>query len=262
VWNANRKKFLESVRPFLPPVCFDVYRRLWKGHSSWAGDHSQEVEFELPVRGLFDLFPGIEFTPIQVMPQQVIESDLWALPLRELLIISAITIHLNPRFVFEFGTFTGRTTLAIAMNSASDTKILTLDIDPSMRSSHEHGLGSGMREFPLGEAFYHTDYETKIKQLTGESRTFDYTPYYGTMDFVFIDADHTYEFVRKDSANAMKLLSTQGCIIWDDYLFNPEHPECAGVARYLREILPSGRVFSIEGTRLAILVGGPVEAFL
>lgn len=259
MWNVNRKKLVDLIRLLLPPLCFDVYRCLCQDRASETVDLSQSVTSDLPVRTLLDLFPGIELTPVQVTHQQAMESDEWALPLRELLVICAITRHLNPGLVFEFGTFTGRTTLGIAMNSAPDTRILTLDIDPLMRSSHEHGLGSGIREFPLGEAFRHTNYEAKIEQLTGDSRTFDYTTYEGSIDLVFIDADHTYEFVRSDSLNAMKLLSSRGCIVWDDYLFKPEHPECAGVACYLTEILPSGRVFSIEGTRLAILTEGPVE---
>ena len=188
------------------------------------------------------------------------QSDEWSLPLRELLVIAAVGGHLKPSHVFEFGTFTGLTTLAIAMNTPPDAMIFTLDIDPAARSTHKHGTGSGMREFPLGEAFTETEHAIKIRQLTGDSRTFDYTLFHGAMDLVFIDADHTYEFVRTDSTNAMKMLSPKGCIIWDDYLFKPEHPECAGVSRYLREILPCRRVFSIEGTRLAILTGGPVES--
>ncbi len=39
-----------------------------------------------------------------------------------------------------------------------------------------------------------------------------------TFDFIFIDADHTYEQVLKDFVNSMKILNTDGlCVLHDTY---------------------------------------------
>ena len=52
---------------------------------------------------------------------------------------------------------------------------------------------------------------------------FDFSAYKGKMDFVFIDGDHHYESVLKDSATAFELLKDDHSIIaWHDYTNGPE----------------------------------------
>ncbi len=79
------------------------------------------------------------------------------------------------------------------------------------------------------------------------------------MDFVFIDASHTYEYVLSDSRAALKLLRRGGgtkVILWHDY------GEWEGVTRALDELAAGEPTFRglrrIAGTSLACLVmGGP-----
>lgn len=44
----------------------------------------------------------------------------------------------------------------------------------------------------IGEAFKGTSENSKITQLYGDSREFDFSPWYGQCDFVWIDACHDY----------------------------------------------------------------------
>ena len=152
----------------------------------------------------------------------------------------------------------GSSTLVMAMNTPSETEIVTLDLDPSERDTHKHGLGiGGFPEFTVGSFYQATPFAKKIHQLFGNSLTFDYSPFYGSIDLVLIDADHTYDFVKVDTENAFKLLRPGGMIIWDDYIWNERHPECVGVAQCLHELQESRRVFQIAGTRFAIYVDSP-----
>jgi hypothetical protein len=72
------------------------------------------------------------------------------------------------------------------------------------------------------------------------------------MDFVFIDASHTFEYVINDSLVALKLLrESGGTIVWHDY------GRWDGVTAALHELRsrePAFRdVVQVAGTTLAVL---------
>lgn len=48
----------------------------------------------------------------------------------------------------------------------------------------------------VGEEFRGCPEESKITKLVGDSRTFDYSPWNDTCDFVWVDACHDYAFVE------------------------------------------------------------------
>jgi predicted O-methyltransferase YrrM len=153
--------------------------------------------------------------------------------------------YLKPARVFEFGTNRGRTTRLIAERTPQETQIFTLDLPPEVLRQ-----AASFRRMPIdrpGEAFQGLPVAAKITQLLGDSRTFDYRPYYGTMDFIFIDANHTYEGVASDTAHAFRMLRPGGTIIWDDY-----HPAWPGVMRCVEELAASElEIAHVAGTRFA-----------
>jgi predicted O-methyltransferase YrrM len=216
-----------------------------------AGPYSH-IRFNLPVRTLDDLFPGIRAMPIQMAAAQIQQRDTWPLPVLELLNLGAICQHLQPRRIFEIGTYRGAGTLTLALNTPPDTEIWTLDLPPPDRATHQHGQGVGIPEFPIGELFTSTPSAAKIHQLYGDSQRFDPGPWAGTMDLVVVDADHIYDYVRSDSQLALKLLRPGGLVLWDDYLWLPQAPECGGVTRYLDELGQSLPCVQLAETRLAL----------
>ncbi len=68
------------------------------------------------------------------------------------------------------------------------------------------------------------------------------------MDFVYVDGAHTYDFVKSDSANALRLLSPTGTIAWDDYTTG------TGVYEHILEIAASSDrpIYHVFGTRMAL----------
>ena len=177
------------------------------------------------------------------------------LPHKEQLAIGAICREIEPDKVFEIGTYKGSTTLIFALNTPSKTKITTLDLDPLKRETHLYGTGiDSLDSLDVGSAFKGTIYEKKILQLYGDSTTFDFGPYNRKMDLVYIDADHTYGYVKNDTRNALSLIKKGGVIVWDDYVYNDKHPECSGVTRCLNELSQSHKCYQLAGTRLAIHV--------
>lgn len=207
-----------------------------------------EAQFTLPMHTLTDLFPSIEQQMLAVPATFAQPRHLWASPLAELLHLAAICRYLQPRRIFEIGTFTGMATLIMALNTPADTEIWTLDLDPAVIAA-----SPGFPTFTPGEAFHGTPAAHKIQQLAGDTRTFDYAPYSGQMDLVFIDAVHLYEYVAQDTANALRMLTASGALVWDDYRWSAATPECAGVTRCVHEFHTQHRpCVQLQGTRLAV----------
>lgn len=175
---------------------------------------------------------------------------------RELVTICRLVRDCAPVELFELGTFDGRTTINLATNSPSTARVHTLDLPrESLGSSaapiHAHEVRYANKA-KSGARYKGADVEAKIEQLYGDSGTFDFSPYYDRMDFVFVDASHAYEYVVNDSLHAIRMLrSGHGIILWHDY------SRWDGVTRALNELRRLDSRFAglswIEGTTLAFL---------
>jgi predicted O-methyltransferase YrrM len=168
-------------------------------------------------------------------------------------IIAALVGGLGARTFFEIGTSLGRTAWTVAHHNP-DVRIWTLDVPPTEGVDETAlKLGADDRAYfrpadRCGEAFRGTGESERITQLWGDSATFDYGPYAGQMDFVYVDGAHSYEYVRSDSQRALELLTPRGTIVWDDYVTGP------GVYEYLGELAPSldEPIYHLFDTRMAI----------
>jgi predicted O-methyltransferase YrrM len=140
----------------------------------------------------------------------------------ELIVINSLVRLVDPKRLFEFGSFRGRTTLNLASNSSADATIFTLDIPEQDVDHAQFNLLPGERNLVskavAGHFYRGTRYESKIAVLSGDSATFDYTPYLNSIDLVFVDASHSYDAVLNDSLRALDLLRDgRGTILWHDY---------------------------------------------
>jgi predicted O-methyltransferase YrrM len=156
----------------------------------------------------------------------------------EINVIAALVSASQPQIVFEIGTFDGRTSLNMAANAPASARIYTLDLPADQAGStilpleineelfiNKPSSGGHFTTAPLGK---------KITQLYGDSRCFDFSPYIDSVDFMFIDGSHSYEYVVSDTKNALKMVRRGGVIIWHDYVpagFTP----FPGVPRALKE---------------------------
>lgn len=171
-------------------------------------------------------------------------------------VLAALCGAVGAKTFFEIGTNRGRTTWTVARNNP-ELELFSLDL-PSQESLGEISLdlNDSDRDFFVddwdrGEAYKGTPEEERITTLEGDSATFDYTPYLGKMDVVFIDGAHSYAYVKSDTENALRLLAPGGTIVWDDY------PSIPGVYTYLNEAAPSlpHPLRHVFGTRLVICTG-------
>jgi predicted O-methyltransferase YrrM len=168
------------------------------------------------------------------------------------LVLAALVKGLKCTSFFEIGTNRGRTTWTIA-RSNPDIDLYTLDVTPGLHSAETRfALDDddliAFRDQSCGEAFRGTPEASRIHQLWGDSAAFDFSPYRGKMDFVYVDAAHTYEYVMTDSRNALSMLSPTGIIAWDDYTTGAGVYEA--VVALAREL--DRPMYHIFGTRMAL----------
>jgi len=144
----------------------------------------------------------------------------------ELVVIAKLIAQYKPLRLFEIGTFDGRTTLNMAANSPEEAMVFTLDLpkeqlhSAALVLSGKHSAGDKIfiDKNASGSRYMRTDCQSKIMQLYGDSATFDFGPFFNTMDFVFIDGSHSYDYVMNDSGISLKLLRNgKGIIVWHDY---------------------------------------------
>lgn len=158
--------------------------------------------------------------------------------------------------IFEIGTFDGRTTLNLAVNAPGCT-VFTLDLPPdgSTRFAVESGEKHYIEKLVSGEKFINNskmfpDAVNRITQLYGDSAGFDFTPYEGCCDLVFVDGSHAYEYALKDSETAFRLRTPSGVVVWHDY------GVWEGVTKALEEVeeKTSAGLKHIHGTSLVVSI--------
>ena len=167
------------------------------------------------------------------------------------LVLCALGALLGSERIFEFGTYRGDTTWLLAHNLPR-ARVYTLDLGgPDATGSAELELTDAAEYFTdwdRGARFRDTPEAARITRLVGDSATFDFSPYRGTMDLVYVDASHSFSYVKSDTEAALTMLSATGTIVWDDYT------HYSGIWAYLDALASGleGPIYHLLGTRLAL----------
>lgn len=158
----------------------------------------------------------------------------------------ALARALGTRRVFEIGTYNGVTALTLARN-LPDAEVHTLDLapeeEPALPLFEADSLNFRGTE---ARAYDGCPESERIVQHLGDSASFEFGPFAGTIDLVYVDGAHSYEYVHNDTRAAFDLVSAHGAVVWDDYWrLVPDVP------RFLHE-LSSRALARIPGTRLVV----------
>jgi hypothetical protein len=161
----------------------------------------------------------------------------------------------SARRIFEFGTCSGRTAYLLARNAPHDAEIITLTLSPdtvgSYQAADEDPDSERWALIAAGESghtcflYEGTPEAARIRQLFGDSKAFDESPYAGQCDLIFIDGSHAESYVRSDSEKAFRMARKGGLIVWHDF-----SPACPGVWRFLNTLGESHPLMQAKGTRL------------
>jgi predicted O-methyltransferase YrrM len=201
-------------------------------------------------KDIFEIFPldeGVRIT-IEHLPGKGVGT-----PIDELAYLAFITKTIQPQKVFEIGTFRGRTALNFALNSPDECVVFTLDLPPKSKELQQADVYPTDSEIiqlaAPGEDFKGKDVSHKIIQFYGNSVTFDFSPYYGEIDLVFVDGAHHYQAVKSDTENALKMLKPNGYIVWHDFANFGDYND---VTLAIRDSVPLNQVVEIANTQLAL----------
>jgi hypothetical protein len=141
----------------------------------------------------------------------------------------------------------------MALNSPDSCRILTVDLPHDYLSEDLATLAAGERRMvrdsvnKIGSAYRGHPLVGKISELRANSLTIDIAKHIRDVDFCLIDGGHSYEIVRADTINALRVLTPAGVIMWDDFRW-----KSPGVTKYLEELQTQYRFYRIIGTNHVI----------
>jgi len=173
----------------------------------------------------------------------------------ELACIAKMVQYFKPSRILEIGTFDGRTTVNMAIN-APQANIVTMDLPSDDMFSTKYRIKKGDLTFinkpTSGARFLGTEYANQITQIYADSANYDYSTLANSIDFVFIDGAHSYEYVLNDTEVAFKLLRNgSGVLVWHDY----EWKEVIyALNDYYQNDPRFKRMINIRDTTLAVLI--------
>jgi hypothetical protein len=206
---------------------------------------------DLPQKPVWEVF-GVDQIPVVLYGDAVGE---WFRPVAsyatDLVSMCMLCQIVKPKVILEIGTFYGSGALHWAGN-APEAEIYTLDLPPTAEPSlavtaMDRAIVSG--HAAAKQMIFEGRPEAKrIHCLYGDSATFDFSPFSGKVDLLFIDGAHSYEYVRNDTLRAGTCCKPGSVIAWHDYGrvgFN-------GVSRWLHEYSRTGKqIYRVPGGSLA-----------
>jgi len=190
--------------------------------------------------------------------------DINGLMCLETAILQSLIKIIKPKMALEIGTYLGVQTFNMAASMEKVSKLYTLDLDKASfklanvcNQDIPWVLTHLSNEDKL--AFLGTCEEEKITRLYGDSTKFDFSPYYGKMNFIFVDGGHDNETLNSDTINAFKLIDKTKpyCICWHDY-GNKNYD----VTGYLDKLSNKINIFHIEETMFCLYVNDEVGDLL
>ena len=152
----------------------------------------------------------------------------------EILQLARILVATTPKRSLEIGTNYGGTLFLLCSLSPPGAKIISVDL-PSGR----FGGGYPRRKAPLFRRFVRGDKELHLLRADSHSpETKDRVMqilHGEQLDYIFIDADHTYDGVQRDFEMYSPLVRSGGIVVFHDIVTHKRETECQ-VEKFWNEI--------------------------
>jgi predicted O-methyltransferase YrrM len=149
--------------------------------------------------------------------------------------------YFKPKRFVEFGLNSGHTARMVLDYAPYIENYIGIDVLPGFKTVIENQNS----EIPL-RAGEMAEKDKRLCKMITKNGSIDITPeMLGSVDMAFIDADHSYEGVKRDTELVLKSMGSKGgVIVWHDYLRTH-----LGVRRFIDERNQNdNRVCLINGT--------------
>ena len=200
---------------------------------------------DVPLSSLIDGFDD------QAVTLRQIPRGSWSTPLRDIVMLLKLAGCAKPMRLLEIGSFRGYTALYLAQHTGPDARIVTVD-----------------RFVGHGEAYRATPFANKIERRVGEITAAMFAEDKPeSFDLIFIDADHSYKGVRRDTELVLPFVSKNGFVVWHDYANWGFFDSRNGVPEYLGELAKKLPLAHASGSDLAVYSpawqeGAPRERYM
>ncbi len=132
----------------------------------------------------------------------------------DIALLKALARKFNVKDYLEIGTWRGESVANVASVvencytlNLSDEEMLKMNLTPDYIKSHR----------------FFSENLKNVKHINAHSHRFDFDSLKTKFDMVFVDGDHHYESVKKDTQTAFSILkSDDSIIVWHDYAASPE----------------------------------------
>jgi predicted O-methyltransferase YrrM len=132
--------------------------------------------------------------------------------------LAAVALHLQPRRIFEIGTYLGVTSDFFLQLLPDCTVVSIAYVNPESKGTADRFNNSDLAKEKIGYRV-HADRRNRYTQLYGNSHDIvarDLIDQFGSFDLVFIDGDHSRSGVAQDTELARQILTESGSICWHD----------------------------------------------
>jgi predicted O-methyltransferase YrrM len=132
----------------------------------------------------------------------------------DIILLTTICKQINDCSYFEIGTWRGESVVNVSENAK---ECYTLNL------SRQQIIELGLSEKYADLHGFFSKGKKNITHLFGNSLTYDFEKLNKKFDVIFIDGNHTYDFVKNDTEKVFKhLIHENSIVLWHDYAYHPE----------------------------------------
>lgn len=218
----------------------DVWRK--KLEKEFSKDALQEIKLQ-------DLMDG---SAVTVKPFSFMEGG--SLP-TDLALLRLLAMKFDQCKYFEIGTWRGESVANVAEVAA---ECVTMNLSADEMNS----LGMSM-EYTDQHAMFSKGL-VNVNHLEGNSLNFDFNGLNRKFDLIFIDGDHHYESIRKDTENVFRhLVHEHSIVVWHDYAWQPSNIRFETMAAILNGVPAHHHqnIYAVRNTLCAVFLPGAIESY-
>ena len=160
-------------------------------------------------------------------------------------ILLSLLLYAKPQNILEIGTEKGKMTALLSALAPAEASLWTVDLPPLQTHDIQYAPEAN---YTKGEFMNLLGGAHKVKQVFCSSLDLK-NQQLPKMDFCFIDANHSYDFVKSDTEYVLGQLKQPGIVVWHDY--KPAEP---GVLRYLDELSAERTLYQVAGSAMNWMV--------